>query len=104
MSARYLSAGDTAYVELAEAAGLRHRAGFSAANTTTFGAGGLIGEALNAGHRRIVITLGSGARRTRKAAWPCARRALHGAQRPQFHPNGRHARRHPPHRPQSVLL
>gem|GEM_PF-4891193 len=34
----------------------------------------------------------------------CARRALHGAQRPQFRPNGRHARRHPPHRPQSVLL
>ena len=32
--------------------------GFSAANTTTFGAGQLIGEALNAGHRRIVITLG----------------------------------------------
>ena len=59
VSARYLSAGDTAYVELAEAAGLQHRLpGFSAANTTTFGAGQLIGEALNAGHRRIVITLG----------------------------------------------
>lgn len=59
VSARYLSAGDTAYVELAEAAGLQHRLpGFSAANTTTFGAGLLIGEALNAGHRRIVITLG----------------------------------------------
>ena len=59
VSARYLSAGDTAYVELAEAAGLQHRLpGFSAANTTTFGAGRLIGEALNAGHRRIVITLG----------------------------------------------
>lgn len=59
VSARYLSAGDTAYVELAEAAGLQHRLpGFSVANTTTFGAGQLIGEALNAGHRRIVITLG----------------------------------------------
>ena len=59
VSARYLSAGDTAYVELAEAAGLQYRLpGFSAANTTTFGAGQLIGEALNAGHRRIVITLG----------------------------------------------
>lgn len=59
VSARYLSADDTAYVELAEAAGLQHRLpGFSAANTTTFGAGQLIGEALNAGHRRIVITLG----------------------------------------------
>ena len=46
VSARYLSAGDTAYVELAEAAGLQHRLpGFSAANTTTFGAGQLIGEA-----------------------------------------------------------
>ncbi len=59
VSARYLSAGDTAYVEMAEAAGLQHRLpGFSAANTTTFGVGQLIGEALNAGHRRIVLTLG----------------------------------------------
>ena len=56
VSARYLSAGDTAYVELAEAAGLQHRLpGFSAANTTTFGAGQLIGEALNAGHRHIAL-------------------------------------------------
>ena len=59
VSARYLSAGDTAYVEMAEAAGLQHRLpGFSAVNTTTFGVGQLIGEALNAGHRRIVLTLG----------------------------------------------
>lgn len=59
VSARYLSAGDTAYVEMAEAAGLHHRLpGFNAANTTTFGVGQLCGEALSAGHRRIVLTLG----------------------------------------------
>ena len=54
-----MGASFSGQVELAEAAGLQHRLpGFSAANTTTFGAGQLIGEALNAGHRRIVITLG----------------------------------------------
>lgn len=60
--ARYLSLGETAYVELAEAAGLQHRQpGFDAANTTTFGAGQLMRHAIDAGHRRIVLTLGGSA-------------------------------------------
>ena len=59
VNARYLSAGDTAYIEMAEAAGLQHRLpGFNAANTTTFGVGQLCGEAINAGHRRLVLTMG----------------------------------------------
>ena len=59
VNARYLSAGDTAYVEMAQAAGMQYRLpGFSAANTTTFGVGQLIREALGAGHRRVFVTLG----------------------------------------------
>lgn len=59
VSARYLSVGDTAYVEMAEAAGMQHRLpGFSAGNTTTYGVGQLIGAAIDAGHRRIVVSLG----------------------------------------------
>lgn len=44
---------------------------FSAANIDDLGAGQLIGEALNAGHRRIVITLAAAARR-RGLAWLAA--------------------------------
>lgn len=59
VSARYLSSGDTAYVEMAQAAGMQYRLpGFSAANTTTFGVGQLIRHALDAGHRHIIVTLG----------------------------------------------
>lgn len=59
---RYLSVGDTAVVELAEAAGLGLRLpGFSPMKTTTIGVGQIIAEALHVGHRRIVIALGGSA-------------------------------------------
>ena len=59
---RYLSIGDTAVVELAEAAGLGLRLpGFSPMKTTTIGVGQIIAEALHVGHRRIVIALGGSA-------------------------------------------
>lgn len=57
--ARYLSVGDTAYVEFAEAAGFSMRLpGFNAANTTSVGVGQIMGHAIEAGHRRIVVALG----------------------------------------------
>lgn len=60
--ARYLSIGDTAVIELAEAAGLGLRLpGYSPLRTTTFGVGQLIGHALQVGHRRIVVALGGSA-------------------------------------------
>lgn len=59
VQARYLSAGDTAVIELAQAAGLAQRLpGFSPMRTTTFGVGELIAHALQVGHRRIVVGLG----------------------------------------------
>lgn len=60
--ARYLSVGRTAYVEFAEAAGLSNRLpGFNAANTTSLGVGQIIGHAIEAGHRHIVVALGGSA-------------------------------------------
>ena len=58
ISARYLSAGDTAVVSAAEAAGVQLRQpGFGALNTTSFGVGELIGHALSAGHKHILVSL-----------------------------------------------
>ncbi|MDO5532783.1 glycerate kinase [Sutterella sp.] len=60
--ARYLSIGNSAVIELAEAAGLALRMpGFSPMRTTTFGVGQLIANALEVGHRHIVIGLGGSA-------------------------------------------
>lgn len=62
VQARYLSLGDTAVIELAQAAGLGLRLpGFSPLRTTTFGVGQLVAHALQVGHRRIVLTLGGSA-------------------------------------------
>ena len=62
VQARYLSVGDTAVIELAQAAGLGQRLpGFSPMRTTTYGVGQLISHALQVGHRRIVLGLGGSA-------------------------------------------
>lgn len=62
VQARYLSVGQTAVIELAEAAGLGKRLpGWSAMRTTTLGVGQLIAHALEVGHTRIVIALGGSA-------------------------------------------
>ena len=101
VSARYLSAGDAAYVELAEEAAASMAAGFSAANTNDLRR---TGEALNAGPPPHRDHLGGKYRdgRVRMAALGVR---FHGAQQPQFHPNGRHARRRaPPHRPDPFLF
>lgn len=59
VSARYLSAGDTAVIAASEAAGSQHRQpGFSALNTTTYGVGELIAHALSAGHRKVWVGMG----------------------------------------------
>jgi len=62
VQARYLSVGDTAVIELAQAAGLGQRLpGFSPMRTTTYGVGQLISHALQVGHRRILLGLGGSA-------------------------------------------
>lgn len=58
VSARYLSAGDTAVVAATEAAGMQLRQpGFGALNTTSYGVGELIGHALSAGHKHVIVSL-----------------------------------------------
>lgn len=68
-----LGDGTTAVIEMAEAAGLRllNSSQFDAANATTFGVGELIGEALRAGFKKIIIGLGGSA--TNDGGAGCAR-------------------------------
>ncbi len=58
VSARYLSAGDTAVIAGSEACGMQLRQpGFSALNTSSYGVGELIGHALAAGHKHVIVSL-----------------------------------------------
>ncbi len=58
VTARYLSAGDTAVIAASEAAGMHLRQpGFSALNTTSYGVGELLAHALSAGHRNVIVSL-----------------------------------------------
>jgi len=63
LQAAYLHAGDTAIVELAQASGIAHLAPGQLAPLTahTFGTGQLIADAISAGAKNLVITLGGSA-------------------------------------------
>ncbi|MGI6228910.1 MAG: glycerate kinase [Christensenellales bacterium] len=61
ITARYLEAGETAVVELAEAAGLPLANPRDPLNTTTYGVGELIGAALSSGAKRVILGMGGSA-------------------------------------------